>query len=75
MPEIDVTSPTSATAIWALDDMLRWPDGRRSLHAYGHYHEEYVKVDDCWKISLSKMTQLRVDTESSTTSDWTLPAG
>lgn len=75
MPEIDVTSPTSATAIWALDDRLRWPDGRRSLHAYGHYHEEYVKVDGCWKISVSRVTQLRVDTESSTTSDWTLPAG
>jgi uncharacterized protein (TIGR02246 family) len=73
MPEIEVTSPTTAVGIWALDDMLRWPDGRRSLHAYGHYHEDYVKVDGRWKIKLSRVTQLRVDTQSSATSDWRLP--
>ena len=25
MPEIEVTSPTTATGIWAMEDVLRWP--------------------------------------------------
>jgi len=37
MPEIDLTSPTTAVGIWAMEDMLRWPDGgpMRTLHGYG----------------------------------------
>ena len=48
MPEIDVTSPTQATGVWAMEDMLRWPDGApiRSLHGYGHYHETYENPRD-----------------------------
>ena len=42
MPEIELTSPTTATGIWAMEDMLRWPDGAE-LHGYGHYHETYEK--------------------------------
>jgi hypothetical protein len=73
MPEIEVTSPTTATATWALDDMLLWPDGRRSLHAYGHYHETYEKVEGRWKIKLSRVSQLRVDTATITSTSWALP--
>ena len=40
MPEIDITSPATATGIWALQDVIVWPDGTR-LHGYGHYHETY----------------------------------
>ena len=73
MPEIEVTSPTTATATWALDDMLLWPDGRRSLHAYGHYHETYEKVEGGWKIKLSRVSQLRVETATITATSWKLP--
>src|SRR4051812_42746591 len=47
MPEIEVTSPTTARGIWAMEDMLRFPDGSpiRELHGYGHYHETYAKLD------------------------------
>ena len=27
MPEIELTSDTTATGIWAMEDMLRWPEG------------------------------------------------
>ncbi len=30
MPEIDITGPDRATGIWAMEDMLRWPDGAPS---------------------------------------------
>ena len=65
MPEIDIVSPTTATGIWAMEDMLRWPDGApiRTLHGYGHYHETYAKVDGRWFISALQLTRLRVDVE------------
>ncbi len=60
MPEIELTSPTTATGIWALNDIVIWPDGTR-LTGYGHYHETYEKVADDWKITSSKLTRLHTD--------------
>jgi hypothetical protein len=60
MPEIELTSATTAQGIWAMEDMLRWSDGRE-LHGYGHYHESYVKIDGAWYISRLKLTRLRTD--------------
>ena len=64
-PEIDLTSPTTANAVWAMEDMLRWPVGSpiRSMHGYGHYHETYEKVDGRWCIKTIALTRLRVDTD------------
>jgi len=65
MPEIDLTSPTTATGIWAMEDKLRWPAGSpiRTMHGYGHYHETYEKVDGRWRIKTITLTRLRVDAE------------
>ena len=60
MPEIELTSPTSATGVWAMEDMLRWPDGTE-LHGFGHYHETYEKVDGRWRIARLLLTRLRTD--------------
>lgn len=60
MPEIEVTSPTTATGIWALEDRLRWPDGSE-LVGFGHYHEAYERVDGVWRIKSSRLTRLRMD--------------
>ena len=60
MPEIDVTSGTTATGIWAMEDLVRWPNGTE-LRGYGHYHEAYAKVGDTWRIRSSKLTRLRMD--------------
>jgi len=60
MPEITVTSPTTASGIWSMEDMLRWPDGTE-MHGYGHYHETYEKVDGSWRIKSSTLTRLRSD--------------
>jgi uncharacterized protein (TIGR02246 family) len=59
-PEIELTSPTTATGIWAMQDVLRWPNGGR-LHGYGHYHETYELVDGAWRIRTSKLTRLHMD--------------
>ncbi len=60
MPEIDLTSETTATGIWALNDIVMWPNGTR-LDGYGHYHETYEKGSDGWQIKTSKLTRLHVD--------------
>jgi hypothetical protein len=58
-PEIDVTSPTTATGVWAMLDIVRFKAGL-TMHGFGHYHEEYVKGPDGeWRISSSQLTRLR----------------
>src|SRR6476620_648095 len=61
MPEIDLTSETTATGIWALNDIIIiWSSGMR-LDGYGHYHETYEKFDGEWRIKSSKLTRLHTD--------------
>ena len=60
MPEIDLTSETTATGIWALNDIIIWSSGMR-LDGYGHYHETYRKVDGEWRIASSTLTRLHTD--------------
>jgi ketosteroid isomerase-like protein len=60
MPEIGLTSETSATGIWALHDIVIWPNGMR-LDGYGHYHETYAKTPDGWRIASSTLTRLHTD--------------
>ena len=59
MPEIELTSPTTATGIWALEDWVRWEAG--GIHGFGHYHETYEKAGDRWRIKSSTLTRLRMD--------------
>jgi uncharacterized protein (TIGR02246 family) len=63
MPEIDVTSSTTATGIWALNDVVIWPNGMR-LDGYGHYHETYEKDHGEWRIKSSTLTRLHMDLKS-----------
>lgn len=62
-PEITLTSDTTATGVWAMEDKLWWTNGdaEEHLHGYGHYHEEYRLVGGRWLISYRNLTRLRVD--------------
>lgn len=66
MPEIRITSPTTATGIWAMEDLLWAPDGApvpfKKLQGYGHYHETYEKRDGAWTIKTIRLSRLRTDT-------------
>jgi hypothetical protein len=59
-PEIDLLSSSTATGIWAMEDLLRFPDGTE-LHGFGHYHETYEKRGDEWVITSTRLTRLRTD--------------
>jgi len=64
MPEINITSPTTAEGIWAMYDLVDFgPDAAfRGLRGYGHYHETYTKgADGTWRIQTTKLTRLRIE--------------
>jgi hypothetical protein len=66
MPDIEITSESTATGIWAMEDRLyrtkQHPlaDGSTYLHGFGHYHEEYVRLPKGWRIASTRLTRLRV---------------
>ncbi len=49
-PEIELTSETTATGIWALEDYLIDTAGNWSMKGAAFYHDEYVKIDGEWKV-------------------------
>lgn len=75
MPEIEITSPTTAHGYWHLEHVLQFP--RRNayadmwwlpdnaplheLHGYGLYDETYERRGDAWFIKTLKLTHFRVD--------------
>jgi uncharacterized protein (TIGR02246 family) len=62
MPEITVTGADSATGVWAMFDYLTLPtEGAGGFRGYGHYHEEYVRQEEGWRIKRLLLTRLRVD--------------
>ena len=67
MPEITITSATTARGIWAMFDYVEFVSADpsdttpRGLYGYGHYEEEYVVEDQAWRIATLRLTRLRVD--------------
>jgi hypothetical protein len=55
-PELTLTSDTTATGIWAMEDLLVFGDGRE-MHGAGHYRETYEKTDGCWRIKTLHLTR------------------
>ena len=63
VPEIEITSETTAKGIWPMVDRLVFTGDAplKELIGYGHYYETYEKVDGAWKIKTLRLTRLRVD--------------
>ncbi len=49
-PEIDFTSETTATGIWALEDVVIETQWQVTIRGAAFYEDEYEKVDGEWKI-------------------------
>ena len=58
MPEIELTGPGTASGIWAMLDVVKLGAG---FVGYGHYHEEYRKVEGDWRISRLRLTRLHIE--------------
>lgn len=67
MPIIELTSDTTATGLWAMEDRIyrsrEHPLGGDVSYVlgFGHYHETYVKLDCGWRIKSTKLTRLRTE--------------
>ena len=57
-PEIEITSDTTASGIWALHDYLVFQPNI-TINGWGHYEDEYVKQNGEWKKKSIKETRLR----------------
>jgi len=55
-PEITLTSPETATGIWAMEDWIIFGNGNE-LHGAGHYRETYEKQDGSWRIKTLHLTR------------------
>lgn len=66
-PEINLSGPDTAEAIWAMQDRVVWQAGTSpvpgvtSITGYGQYHERYRRVDGVWKIAALTLTRFHVD--------------
>jgi hypothetical protein len=58
-PLIEIEDYT-AKVIWAMQDRLIWPDGKK-MTGWGHYHEEYRRTENGWKIARLLLTRLFVE--------------
>jgi hypothetical protein len=83
MPEIAFTGPITARGFWAMFDLVQFreprasdgPYGGAGFIGYGHYEEEYRKTEAGWRISLLRLTRLRVDPLDPDTQLAPLPEG
>ena len=50
-PEIDLTSASTATGIWALDDTVIDTNSNTVIRGAAFYRDEYVKIGGHWKIA------------------------
>lgn len=71
-PEITLSSPETASGIWAMEDWIIFGDGRE-LHGAGHYRETYEKQDGTWRIKTLHLTRtiLKVNEPFPLPENWT----
>ena len=66
-PIIDFVDGQTANVVWAMEDMLRFPEGGpvKTLHGFGHYFETYRKQPDgSWRIAHLRLERLRLEIDA-----------
>lgn len=64
MPEIEITSASTASGTWVIEDRFWWPEGagpHRTMHGWGYEYESYEKIAGRWKILSSRFKRLRTE--------------
>jgi len=74
-PEIDLTSPTTATGIWGLDDVVIETHTNTIIRGAAFYRDAYVKIGGHWKIKSTGYQRLYEEMfQRSDTPSWRLTA-
>jgi hypothetical protein len=64
-PEIDIESSIYATGVWAMEDVVTFPDDVegpfKSLKGFGYYHEAYIADAGRWYIKSVRLSRLKQD--------------
>ena len=63
-PDIELTSDTTATAVFRFESHHWLPEGEpvRYMHNFGSYHETFVRLeDDHWYIKTLELKRMRVE--------------
>lgn len=65
--EITILSGSEARGVWAMEDRIWAPETGsnlpfRTLHGWGHYHDEYRRTEGGWKIQSFILKRVRVET-------------
>lgn len=61
--EVTITGPDSATAIWPVDDYVTMTHQGQPMviRGFGHYHDDYIRTPDGWRIRRTKLIRQKVD--------------
>lgn len=61
--EINFSSASEATVIWAMEDWVTFPDGHglpfKSVNGRGYYHETYHQDSGSWRIAKLRLQRLQ----------------
>ena len=63
-PEIEFTTETTATGVWALHDTVIETKANIIIRGAAFYEDEYVKVDGAWKIKSTGYERIYEETLS-----------
>lgn len=63
-PEIDLTGPSNASGVWALEDTVIETNANITIRGAAYYSDEYVKVGGSWKIKSTGYRRVFEEIES-----------
>src|SRR5262245_33831 len=67
-PDIVCIDEDHARSVWAMADYMEWPEPigladapkARGMQGFGHYEEEYRRVNGVWKMSHLRLCRMRI---------------
>lgn len=63
MPEITITGPNTASAVWAMQDevSLTYKGQSHKFRGFGYYHETYVRTPAGWRVKSCQLVRHKVE--------------
>lgn len=71
--EINMSAKTAASGVFSMEDYILYPDNGeispttksgsffRTMHGFGHYHVDFIRLGDQWNIRKLLQTRIKLD--------------